>query len=215
MEIARKNALDSWKESLKAILDNGEKIGTKDSPSIEILNMTITIEEPLGAAEPMEVLRSIKKWTYPEIEEIEDVIFRKEAASIYHYTYGARIFNYASQKNQVDDYIIPLLKENPTSRRAIAVLYNPLVDSKAANKESPGIVSIHFKVSGTRLCATAVIRSNDMLIGWPANIYQASILQRHVAEKLGVSPGSLTTISHSAHITLEHEEEARKVVAMR
>ena len=92
------------------------------------------------------------------------------------------------------------------------MLYHPVVDSKINIKETPGLISIFFKILNNKLTLTTVIRSNDMFIGWPANIYQVYLLQKYVAEKLGLETSSITTISHSAHVFDEYSEEVDKVL---
>jgi thymidylate synthase len=178
------------------------------------MNTIITVndaEEEI--TRPIEILRSLRKWQYPELEEIEGVIFGKGTNAAMPYSYGDRIFNYGKSKNQLDSYIIPLLKKEPFSRRAIITIYDPLEDSKVASRAIPGIISMYFKIIEGKLTLTITIRSNDVLIGWPANIYQAHLLQKYVAEKIGVLRGSITTISHSTHIYEDCSEELGKVLA--
>jgi len=214
MEIIKDSTYKAWQATLKVILDQGKEITDKDNRiSKEVINLIIRINNPgQDITKPVEVMKGLKKWVYPELEELEDVFFKKEASFIYYYTYGARIFNYANAKNQVDDFIIPLLKKDPASRRAVVVLYHPTVDSKIGIKENPSLISIFFKIIDKKLILTTVIRSNDMFIGWPANIYQVFLLQKYVAKQLGLEPGSITTISHSAHVFEEYKQEVEEVL---
>lgn len=214
MEIIKDSTLEAWKATLKLILDKGTEIIDKDNRSSkEILNIIIKINNPgQDITKPIEIMKGLKKWIYPELDELEDVFFKKESSFVHYYTYGARIFNYANTKNQVDDFIIPLLKKDPNTRRAVVVLYHPVVDSKIGIKEIPSLTSIFFKIIDNKLILSTVIRSNDMFIGWPANIYQFYLLQKYVAEKLDLETGSITTISHSAHVFEEYNEEMESVL---
>jgi thymidylate synthase len=217
MEIIKDSALEAWKATLKHIGDEGIEFSDHDQRKCkEELNVMIKINHPeQDITKPIEVMRSLKKWVYPELDELEDIFFKKEASSFYYYTYGARIFNYANVKNQVDDFIIPLLKKDPDSRRAIIALYSPVADSGVNKKETPSLISIFFKIINNKLTVSIVIRSNDMFIGWPANIYQVYLLQKYVGEKLGIETGSVTTVSHSAHIFTEYDEEIKAVLSKR
>lgn len=217
MEIIKDSALEAWKATLKHIIDEGIEFSDHDQRKCkEELNVMIKINHPeQDITKPIEVMRSLKKWVYPELDELEDIFFKKEASSFYYYTYGARIFNYANVKNQVDDFIIPLLKKDPNSRRAVVVLYSPVADSRVNKKETPSLISIFIKIIEKKLTLTIVIRSNDMFIGWPANIYQIYLLQKYVGEKLGIETGSVTTVSHSAHIFTEYDEEIKLVLSKR
>ncbi|MFH0869461.1 MAG: thymidylate synthase [archaeon] len=214
MEIARNTTMEAWKAALNEIREHGESaVDTEGRSSTELLNLSITIRSPQDdVTKPIEVMRGFKSWSYPEQDELEDVFFKKEASSSYYYTYGARIFNYTNSKDQIEEYIIPLLSKQPNSRRAIVVLYQPVVDSKLGVKENPCLISIFFRIIDSRLSVSALLRSNDIFIGWPANIYQLCLLQKYVAERLGIESGSMTTISHSAHIFHEYDEEIEAVL---
>src|SRR4030042_5956796 len=118
MEIIKDSALEAWKATLKFIREEGKEFTDHDNRLCkEVLNVMIRINHPeKDITKPVEVMRDLKKWVYPELDELEDVFFKKEASSFYYYTYGARIFNYANAKNQVDDFVIPLLKKDKESR---------------------------------------------------------------------------------------------------
>ena len=82
--------------------------------------------------------------------------------------------------NQLDDYIIPLLKSNPSTRRATASLWDPLIHSSLKIHQSPGLVFLDFKLRNNKLHLTAIVRSNDIFFGWPANIYQIFLIQKKI-----------------------------------
>lgn len=213
MEIITNNVFDAWQQALNKISTTGQIVDNNKRTFSEIINMIITIEKPeKDIKAPIERLRMIKEWSYPDIEEIEEVIFRKTQGPTYQYTYGARIFNMLNQKNQVDDFIIPLLIKNPQTRKAMITIYNPMLDSNVNATETPCITSIFFKIDEGKLCLTANIRSNEMLIGWPSNIHQLYSIQKYIAEKINARIGSITTISHSAHITSDNIECARSII---
>jgi thymidylate synthase (methanogen type) len=214
MEIIKESTTGAWKAAIRLISDEGREVVDHDNrTSKELLNLTITITNPVkDVTEPINLMRELKKWVYPDPEELEGVIFQNESSSVYYYTYGARLFNYADTKNQIDDYIIPLLKQDRNSRRAISLVYHPLSDSVPNIKESPGLISIYFKIVDGKLTASTLLRSNDMFIGWPANIYQVYLLQKYVADRIGVETGMITTISHSAHVFEEYNEEISEIL---
>ncbi len=58
----------------------------------------------------------------------------------------------------------------------------------------------------------SVIRSNDLFFGWPANIYQVSILQKFVAERIGCELGNIQTVSVSAHIFEDQFDDIKKIL---
>ncbi|MBN2142751.1 hypothetical protein JW711_05480 [Candidatus Woesearchaeota archaeon] len=212
MEIIKNSIMEAWKATLKALLEAQEMEEQGGKKTREIMNLVITVRNAEEITRPIEVHKSIKKWSYPELDEIEEVFFREESSPIHNYTYGARMFNFENKMNQLKDYVIPLLRKDPKSRRAIITLFDPIQDSFIGKEATPGIISIHFRIIEGKLWISALIRSNEMFTGWPANMYQISLLQKRTCEELGAEPGPMTTISHSAHLREEHYEEAREVL---
>jgi thymidylate synthase len=214
MEIKEKTTMDAWKSGMKAVLDEGrEFIDTNKRVCREVINLKIDVSDPKkDIARPIETLNEFKKWVYPPIDEIENIILSKKLAPAYAYSYGPAIFNYDGRINQIDDFVIPLLKSDPVSRRATVILWDPRTDSNPNKKAAPGFVMLHFRIEEGRLNSTAVIRSNDMFFGWPANIYQMFVIQEYIAKKLNCKTGSLTTFSISAHIFKDEFDEIKQVL---
>ncbi len=211
------SALELWRKSLEFIMENGRDFDDEDERVCkEVFNLVLKLEpDPKDIKEPIKRLNEFEKWIYPSLDEIKSNMLSKDASIGYEYSYGNRVFGFpgnGSEKDQINDFIVPLLEENKNSRRAIITVWNPLMDSDIFKKEVPGVISIDFKLRFGKLNVTEIIRSNDIFYGWPANIYQVYCLQNFVAEKLGVEPGFLTTISTSAHIFEDQEKYIRKVL---
>lgn len=213
MIINEKTCIEAWKKAIKYIIEKGEDFIDSDGRQCrETLNLVVNIEQP--EKDHDKVIDTMKKfeWIYPTSEELSTIMFNKEDLAIYEFSYGPRIFNFLNKKDQINDYVIPLLKNDPNSRRAVISLFNPYTDSDVLNKNVPSLMFIHFKIKEDKLNCTCFIRSNDFFIGWPGNIYQIYLLQKHVADKLNRSSGALTTISCSAHVFHEHFEDVKKVM---
>jgi thymidylate synthase (methanogen type) len=135
------------------------------------------------------------------------------------YTYGNRYLDYARCGldgsiqngdgdgcgiNQLRESVIERLIASPSSRRAVMVAWNPILD--LAEGDPPCVDLIQFLLRDGILSATAYIRSNDMLLAWPSNAYglagfmdvAASIINDRTGKQ--ITTGSLTTISTSAHL---------------
>ena len=217
MEICERTVEQAWKNALKYILSSKDTYHEEKNnrTCIEVLNLQITITEPsMDISKPIEILNSFQKWVYPNLSEISSLVFSKIVNPVYDYNYGPALFNYGNMLNQIDDYVIPSLKKNPSSRRAIATLWNPSSDSKITNRQVPGLVFIDFKLRKNKLHTTTLVRSNDIFFGWPANIYQVFILQKYICEKLNCKPGPMSTFSTSAHIFDDQIEYIKKVSDM-
>ncbi len=212
VEISGKTSTEVWKKILKTIMTEGDSFKDRRKRICkEILNVCATIQTTDGIMKPIETLTKFNKWIYPTPEKIKNSILNKEDSSEYYYNYGKRAFD-LDGINQIDDYLIPLLKKTPTSKRGIVVFYSPEKDTLPLRKETPGIVMINFIIRDNKLHSTMVIRSNDMFHGWPGNVAQAYFLTEYVAEELNYPIGSITTFSISAHIFEEQFEDIKKVI---
>ena len=213
-EISKPSAWDAWREALSIIRDSGEK--QKDSNNREfreLRNLMITIERTnQGIFEPILHLSRSDKWVYPDLAEVANVILHPESVSAYDYSYAKRLFATVDNKNQIDDYVIPLLQKDPITRRAVATLFDPGVDSSTKNKEIPSMIVFDSKIRNQQLHVTCFIRSSDVFIGWPANVYQISVIQEYIAGKLKIAIGQITTIAASAHIHSDHAAEIEKLL---
>ncbi len=200
--IKTKNAMDAWKECLNLILDEGKDYKDENNRVCrELLNIVVEIENPAeDVAAPIHTLNRFHKWDYPPLDRIAHIILDKKLAPEYAYSYGPRLFNFQNTFNQVDEFVIPLLKENPDSRRAILNFWDVSKDSKTIKRDIPSLIMLDCKLRDNKLNVTGIIRSNDVFFGWPANMYQIHVLQQYIASKVGCKTGSITTISTSAHI---------------
>ena len=141
----------------------------------------------------------------------------KKTMPTYEYTYGQRLFNFNDEVDQIDDYVIPYLKDKlqNNSRRLYVSSWNPIVDSKYGYKEDmPGIVGIWFKLVDEKITVTAIIRNNDCFVGFPANLYQIYVLQKYISEKTGFDTGRIVFYSLSMHVYLDHLDDIKNLLGL-
>ena len=215
MEISNNNAFDLWKSAILKIKELGEDFHDNDNRTCrEVYNLTLNLINVSDSKidKPIETMINSKKWIYPSKEELSGIMFKEFQAPIYEYTYGGRIFGYNGSFDQINSFIIPLLRKDPSSRRAVLVFYDPIDDSKPDNKNTPGIIYVQFRMVKGLLCMNAHIRSNDLFFGWPANIYQLYQLLVYVSKKLDVECGTITTFSNSAHVFVEDFPQAEEIL---
>ncbi|MEM4182066.1 MAG: thymidylate synthase [Candidatus Pacearchaeota archaeon] len=212
MEIIEDSALKAWKKALRIILEKGTTFkDRRERICKEILNLRITIKDSSTVNLPLNILNGFNKWVYPSLEELKNAILEKEENHAYYYHYAERAFHF-NGKNQIDNYVIPLLKKDPTSKRAIVVFYFPEEDSSLSKKETPGMVLMNFNIREDKLHSTTVIRSNDLFFGWPANIVQTYFLVEYISKELNYPIGDMTTLSISAHIFEDQFEYINEVL---
>lgn len=98
--------------------------------------------------------------------------------------------------------LVELLKKDPTSRHAVIVTWDPASDglggAKRANVPCPYTFTVN--IIGGRLHLHNMVRSNDMVLGFPADVAGFALLQCMLAQKLGVVPGVYSHSISNAHM---------------
>jgi len=205
--------VDAWRNGVKTI---------QVSESREILNLVIRVRDP-------------REEIPAELQEQRETILRRvhellgtEAPEDLPFTHGQRIYSWGSDipselvdgeiaLNQIEDYVVPILRQNPQSRRAMVVLGNPIVDqSEARRAESvPAPQLIQFDLEGHSLHVTAYYRAHEIYFFWVVNFIELVRLQRQVIEGLdGASAGPITTLSHNAYLNTAALDIDRRAAAL-
>lgn len=93
-----------------------------------------------------------------------------------------------------------ILRNNPNSRQAIIhvkptrnVIDNP-------TKDLPCTVSLQFFIRNNQLYLITYMRSNDIWMGFPYDVFQFTCMQIYLAMKLNVDLGTYTHIAGSLHL---------------
>ena len=196
----------------------------------ELLNLSVVITDE----DPNKwYLPKYLPFTKDDLEKYFEGFFNHEKGTE-DYTYGERLFNYASNEikalkeiypymkidrfqkhfkngglDQVAISIVRKLKSFKYDKGAIALLANPFTDifPQRPPKKIPCLFLIQCQIYQNKLNMTAYFRSNDMFGAWPLNVFALRKLQADIAQKLNVSLGPLITISNMAQI-YEHDFNA-------
>ena len=89
------------------------------------------------------------------------------------------------------------LKKNPNSRRAVIHI------KEASDKDSKDInctVCLQFFIRNNKLYMTTYMRSNDLWMGFPYDVFQFTNMQVLMSMELGVELGTYTHIAGSLHL---------------
>ena len=110
------------------------------------------------------------------------------------------------------DYLLWQLKTNPSSRRHVVSLWNiDDLDNMALN---PCVWHTQWLVKEGKLHLIVGVRSNDMALGNPFNVFQYYVLQRMIAQVTGYELGTLTFNINDAHVYERHIEPLAKQILL-
>jgi len=126
--------------------------------------------------------------------------------------YGARLI----KKNQELDksqfgLVYDKLRKDPSSRQAVAIIWDPWYDHQET-KDVPCTVGFIFSIRENKLNMTAIMRSNDIVLGTTYDVFAFTIFHEFLARKLGVELGVYTHIANSFHIYDRHYNQAWEMI---
>ena len=94
-------------------------------------------------------------------------------------------------------YVKDMLMKDPNSRQA--VLHIKTADNKPS-KDVNCTVCLQFLLRDGKLHATVYMRSNDIWMGFPYDVFSFTAMQCRMAMELGVGIGTYTHIAGSLHL---------------
>lgn len=220
-----RNAARAFVAELAEIRSTGRAVTVRGMPTHELLARTVTLEHPTERfitipgrrndvfatiAETMWVLAGRNDMEYLARYLGRALQFSDDQAT-WRGGYGPRLRNWGGV-DQVDE-IRKLLRSDPESRRAVAVLFDPARDF-VETLDVPCNNWLHFLVRDGRVDLNVTVRSNDILWGFSGiNTFEWSVLHEMMAFWLGAPVGHATFFISSLHLYGERNEQADRALA--
>lgn len=202
-EIRTKTNGESWVETCRTILEEGELLKDGNENLKEVTDMFIIIESPEERDKIIDRYgdENIVKWMLSNFFEQKIVPELKNSKS-----YGTRLFNY-NGKDQIE-WVTEKLKEKPETKSATITTLMPNTDSGYI----PCVSMLDFKIRSGKLVLNTFCRSIDFGGKAYANMIVLSKIQDMVAKDVGVERGRMTMHVVSAHIYEKDFEKIRSTL---
>lgn len=205
-------AAQTWLKILQNIMRYGRNKTTRytqENELKELLNVMAVVynEDPEKPYLPHYFPFSEKDLTtyYPQ------VLSAKQIPGI-AYTYGQRLRDHDGV-DQIQN-IIDLIKTRPFSKKMVAFTAKVKEDWSVVNKgDTPCLTQVLCSVQDGKLFMTTHFRSQDMVHGWPRNVFSLRKLQKLIADEAGYPMGAFVMVTHSAHIYSDDYELVEKILS--
>ena len=102
-----------------------------------------------------------------------------------------------------------MLTKDPASRQAVIHIKQPRNLLKYPSKDVNCTVCLQFFIREEKLYMTVYMRSNDLWMGFPNDVFQFTCIQIYLAMRLGIELGSYTHIAGSLHL---YERDYKKAL---
>lgn len=109
--------------------------------------------------------------------------------------------------------LVRMLQKDPSSRHGVVVTWDPASDGLGGVGKGnvPCPYTFTVNIIGGRLNFMNVVRSNDMILGFPHDVAGFALLQLLLAQHLGVRPGVYSHIIANAHVYDIHYDAAEEM----
>ena len=217
------NVNDALPALMRDLIVKGDEFGSRAGKTLELMHVGITLVSP----QQREIVIPERKANIAAqiVETMWILSGRNDVAGLAHYLpraadfsddgvewragYGPRLRNY----HGVDQlaYIVDTLADNPSSRQAVATIWDPTVDTKPG-KDIACNNWLSFSSRHGKVDLQVGIRSNDAMWGWSGiNAFEWSALLELVAVLTGSEMGSLHFATTSFHLYEQHWAKAQKI----
>lgn len=123
--------------------------------------------------------------------------------------YGPRLRSWAGRIDQLNK-VRELLTEDPSSRRAVIQIYDPSSVS-SQDLDIPCTIGYRFMIRNKRLQLFVTMRSQDLWLGFPYDIFSNTVIQELMASWLNVSLGHYYHCVDSLHLYKHNLASASQV----
>jgi len=216
--IQERYAGDAWRRQLGQLLREGKPFAPRGQAIREILGMRLVIEEMsynviLDPARGLNHKFMVAEWLWMWFGRDDVATIVRYNKNIAQFSDNGVDFNgaYGVPIKRDWAHIRRLLESDRDSRQAVIAIFKP--QGATVTRDVPCTISLQFLIREDVLHCIATMRSSDIWLGLPYDIFNFSMLAMTMAAELKAKPGSLTLQLGSSHIYERDIAKAEKVFA--
>ena len=206
---------NAYKKMCLYLLKNGEKSCPRNMGTQEIEGAMIRVKNPRTRMINHELRNvsisfAIGEWLW-HMEGRNDLkMIQYYAPSYYKYSDDGKTLNgaYGPRIKKSLTKIVETLKKDPDSRRAVVPIYGK-EDAGLDSNDIPCTIGFQFLIRNNKLDMIVNMRSNDIFLGFPYDIFNFTMWQEYVSCKLNIDIGTYTHIANSLHF---YEKDREKII---
>lgn len=221
--LSEQSVNELYGKACSAVCGDGLRVSPRGLPTVEVLGAHMCLRQPrrryldvppvrvinpaFAVAEAMWILSgSDDPWIFRYNRSLRRYADNGKLQG----AYGPRMRCWRGTIDQLDR-VRTLLARDPESRQAVIQLFDPGRDGRG-HRDVPCTLNYRFYVRQGRLDMHTTMRSQDLWLGFPYDLFTATMLQELLAGWLGVELGAYHHHVDSLHLYVQHIDAARTVV---
>jgi thymidylate synthase len=195
----------AWAEAYKLIMKEGHIMTDGTVPITEVMNVYLSVADAQSSDKILEAMAD------PEMIDwmVNKNFGGTEPVLDWGYSYGMRFRNFGGV-DQIAE-AIKKLQKRPGSKTATITLMDP---SKDFTGHMPCIITLDPKIRDGKLMLTGFFRSQDIGKKFYADMMALAVIQKEIAQRVGVECGSIELLITSAHVVESEYEKQQEFDAV-
>ncbi|MDT3397622.1 thymidylate synthase [Streptomyces sp. B1866] len=187
-------------QAARRAAEDGQSVSPRGMPTRELLDAHLVLTRPRARLLHLPPVRILN----PAFAAAETVWHLSGSDDPWIFDYNGRLRQYADDGVLRGAYgprmrrwgggldqlarVVEILGDDPDSRRAVIQLYDPARDA-AGHRDVPCTLGFRFHLRGGRLHMATTMRSQDVWVGLPYDLFFATVLHELVAGWVGAELG--------------------------
>ena len=209
---------DLIREATTSVLQEGSLITPTKGEALDLTGVRLELTNPLARLSRSETRGRLFSclgelcWYMAGTNQTEWVAYYISQYRSYdengyvHGGYGPRLRG-PGDDNQIQ-YVVGTLRRNPASRKAVIQLFDR-EDVKEEHRDVPCTCTLQFVVRCGRLHLITYMRSNDLFLGLPHDVFAFTMIQELIARSLNVKLGTYVHMVGSLHLYTKDQQKAQ------
>lgn len=207
---------EAWIQLLESIVVKGDEIAPRGLKCRELLNVSWHVHDAKKCLLHHPIRRLSYKfavaewlWIWYGLSDVKTIA--QYNPNIARFSDDGVQFQgaYGPRLNSQWSYLIGCLKKDRASRQAVCTIFSP---SPKYSKDIPCTLSCQFFIRDDALHTTVTMRSSDIWLGLPYDIFNFAQISNTVASQFNVNLGSITFNLGSSHLYDTNLVNAKEVL---
>jgi len=188
MQVVKTNVNDMYGEALERVLNYGDRVSPRNQDTREIRGATLVLQDPArnlitSKERKLNYTFNVAEWLWMMTGRTDVATLDYFNPNMSHFSDDGSTLNGSYGPKLVEQlpYVVKTLIADRDSRQAVLNIWR---ERPGASKDIPCTCLMQFFIRGTKLDAVVYMRSNDLWLGFPYDLFNCTMIQGWLAAEL-------------------------------